>query len=70
MTVPSFTVRDLTWRSYATAQPEHGEYVLVRIGDAQHTACYQHGTYGTWALEDHRRFRAIPSDEWRHEDER
>ena len=70
MTVPSFTVRDLTWRSYADAQPEHGEHVIVLIGDAQHDAVYQAGAFGSWALADHRRFRAVPSDEWRHEDER
>ena len=70
MTVPTFTVRDLTWRSYSEAQPEHGEHVLVRINDAQHTACYQHGAYGSWVLADHRRFRAVDSDSWRLEDER
>jgi hypothetical protein len=70
MTVPSFTVRDLTWRSYATAQPRHGDYVLVRINDHQHEAHYQHGAYGTWVLANGGKFRAHNRDEWRPEDER
>ena len=70
MTVPAFTVRDLTWRSYSDAQPEHGDMVHVRFADMQVQAVYQHGAFGSWALTDHRRFRAVPSDEWRLEDER
>jgi hypothetical protein len=70
MTVPAFTVRDLTWRSYADAQPEHGDRVRVRINTLEVDAEYQHGAFGSWALSDHRRFRAVDSDSWRPEDER
>ena len=70
MSVPAFTTRDLTWRFYQDAEPEHGDHVHVRIAGQQHAACYQHGLFGSWALSDHRRFRALPSDEWRPEDDR
>ena len=70
MTAPAFTERSLRWRAYREAQPEHGDHVHVRIHGDQHEAVYQAGAFGSWALADHRRFRAVPSDEWRHEDER
>ena len=70
MTVPAFTTRDITWRTYREAQPEHGDYCSVRMVGMQVTAHYQRGAYGSWLLGDHRRFRAVPSDKWRPEDER
>ena len=70
MTAPAFTERSLRWRSYADARPEHGDRVRVRLNTLEVDAEYQHGEYGSWSLSDYRRFRAVPSDEWRHEDER
>ena len=70
MTIPAFVTRDLTWRSYADAQPAHGDRVRVRIATFEVDAVYQHGAFGSWALSDHRRFRAVSIDLWRPEDER
>ena len=70
MTVPAFTVRDLTWRSYAVAQPEHGDIVLVRMAEYEIEATYEHGAFGAWVTQRGRRFRAIASDQWRLESER
>ena len=70
MTAPAFTERSLRWRAYREAQPEHGDRVRVRMNTLEVNAVYQAGAFGSWALADYRRFRAVPSDEWRHEDER
>ena len=70
MTVPAFVTRDLTWRSYQDAEPEHGDYCCVRMAGIQVTAHYQCGAYGTWVLAGGRKFRAVPSDTWRPEDDR
>ena len=70
MAVPAFVTRDLRWRSYQDAEPEHGDYCRVRLAGRQFAAHYQRGVYGTWVLGDHRRLRAVPSDEWRPEDDR
>ena len=70
MTIPAFTTRDLTWRSYQDAEPEHGDYCCVRMAGIEVLAHYQRGAYGTWVLAGGRKFRAVPSDEWRPEDDR
>jgi len=57
----AFVERSLRYQSLADAEPQAGEWCVVRICGDLHTA---------GVLPGGRRFRAVPSDEWRPEDDR
>jgi len=68
--VTAFVERSLRYQSLADAEPQAGEWCFVRICGDLHTAEYTVGAFAAWVLPGGRRFRAVPSDEWRPEDDR
>ena len=67
-----FVVRDTRWRSVSSDQPATGEVVEVRtkVAGVIVLSCTFDWPTASWVMTNGLRLLALPTDEWRPEDDR